>query len=207
MTEQIRLICHNIKKSYGRIHVLKGCSFQLKEGEFVGLVGENGSGKSTLVRCILGFTQVDSGTAELRGPVGYCPQDNILNRRYKVSEHFELTEALYCKNNSIDSDFIAMNIDRLKLRPFLKSSIGNLSSGTYQKVKFLTSIYHSPRLIILDEPYDGFDWRMYIVFWEIVRDLRSRGTAILMISHLIYDRENFDRIFELKEGYLEKTKG
>jgi ABC-type multidrug transport system ATPase subunit len=186
---------------------LKGCSFELREGEFLGLVGENGSGKSTLIRCILGFTQVDSGTIELHGPVGYCPQDNILNRRYRVLEHFKLTEALYRKNNSIDSDFIEINIDRLKLRPFLKSSIGNLSSGTYQKVKFLTSIYHSPRLIILDEPYDGFDWRMYLAFWEIVKDLKSRGAAILMISHLIYDRENFNQIFELKEGHLEKTKG
>jgi ABC-type multidrug transport system ATPase subunit len=207
MTKQIRLICHQVKKSYGRLKVLKGCSFELNEGEFMGLVGENGSGKSTLIRCILGFTQVDSGRIELRGPVGYCPQDNILNHRYRVFEHFKLTEALYRKNNSIDSDFIEANIDRLKLRPFLKSIIGNLSSGTYQKVKFLTSIYHSPRLIILDEPYDGFDWRMYLVFWEIVKHLRSRGTAILMISHLIYDQENFDQIFELKEGYLEKTKG
>ncbi|MGB3861480.1 MAG: ABC transporter ATP-binding protein [Candidatus Aminicenantaceae bacterium] len=207
MTKQICLICHDIKKSYGRFQILKGCSFELREGEFVGLVGENGSGKSTLIRCILGFTQVNSGAIKLKGSVGYCPQDNILNRRYRVLEHFKLIEALYRKNNSIDSDFIEINIDRLKLRPFLKSSIGNLSSGTYQKVKFLTSIYHSPRLIILDEPYDGFDWRMYLAFWEIVKDLKSRGAAILMISHLIYDRENFDRIFELKEGHLEKTKG
>ena len=205
MTKKIRLICHDIKKSFGRLQVLKGCSIELKEGEFIGLVGENGSGKSTLIRCILGFTPVDSGRIELRGSVGYCPQNNILNRRYRVIEHLRLTEALYCKNNSIDQDFIGISIDRLKLRPFLTSNIGNLSSGTYQKVKFLTSIYHSPRLIILDEPYDGFDWRMYLVFWKIVKELRSRGAAILMISHLIYDRKNFDRIFELKEGYLEKT--
>jgi len=88
----------------------------------------------------------------------------------------------------------------------LRTSIGDLSSGTYQKVKFLTSIYHSPRLIILDEPYDGFDWRMYLVFWEIIEELKSQGAAILMISHLIYDREKFDRIYELKEGRFEKTK-
>jgi ABC-type multidrug transport system ATPase subunit len=207
MTKHIHLICHDIKKSYGRLQVLKGCSLELEKGEFAGLVGENGSGKSTLIRCILGFTKADSGTIKLRGPAGYCPQENILNRRYRVFEHLKLTEALYRKNNSIDSEFIEASIDRLKLRPFLKSSIGSLSSGTYQKVKFLTSIYHSPRLIILDEPYDGFDWRMYLVFWEIIKELKSRGTAILMISHLIYDQENFDRIFELKEGRLENTKG
>jgi ABC-type multidrug transport system ATPase subunit len=59
----------------------------------------------------------------------------------------------------------------------------------------------------LDEPYDGFDWRMYLAFWEIIKDLKARGASILMISHLIYDRKNFDQIYELKEGYLEKTKG
>lgn len=206
MNNELRLYCHDVKKSFGRLDVLRGCSFELKESEFVGLVGENGSGKSTLVRCILGFTQPDSGTVKIKGSVGYCPQENILNRRLRVSEHLKLAEAIYSKYNSINHDFREKNIDRLRLRPFLKTSIGNLSSGTYQKVKFLTSIYHSPRLIILDEPYDGFDWRMYLVFWEIIQDLKSQGAAIMMISHLIYDRERFDQIFELKEGHLERTK-
>lgn len=207
MDSKIRLSCHDLHKSFGRQQILNGCSLQLGESEFVGLVGENGSGKSTFVRCILGFTQANSGTVSLAGPVGYCPQDNILNRRYRVLEHFKLTEALYRKYYPIDHDFVEKNIDRLKLRPVLKISINDLSSGTYQKVKFMTSIYHSPKLIILDEPYDGFDWRMYLTFWEIIAELKSRSAAILMISHLIYDREKFDQIYTLREGRLEKTKG
>ena len=207
MDNKRRLICRDLHKSYGRLQVLKGSSLELHEGDFVGLVGENGSGKTTFVRCILGFSKADSGSIDLRGALGYCPQANILNRRYRVSEHFKLMEAIYSRYNSIDQDFFEANIERLRLRPFLKTGINDLSSGTYQKVKFLTSIYHSPQLIILDEPYDGFDWRMYLAFWEIIKDLRSRGAAILMISHLIYDQEKFDRIFELKEGRLEKTKG
>ena len=206
MGKELRLVCKDINKSFGRRQVLRDCSLELRESEFFGLVGENGSGKTTFVRCLLGFTRPDSGIVTLKGPVGYCPQDNFLNRRFRVSEHFKLTKAIYGKNNSLDHTFVDVCIDLLKLRPFLRTSIGDLSSGTYQKVKFLTSIYHSPRLIILDEPYDGFDWRMYLVFWEIIEKLKSRGAAILMISHLIYDREKFDRIFELKEGYFEKTK-
>jgi len=206
MDNELRLVCHDIKKSFGRKKVLRGCSLELRENEFVGLVGENGSGKSTFVRCLLGFTRPDSGIVTLKGPVGYCPQQNFLNRRYRVAEHLELVEAIYRRNNSLDRRFVDTNIDRLKLRPHLRTSVGDLSSGTYQKVKFLTSIYHSPRLIILDEPYDGFDWQMYQVFWGIIEDLKSRGAAILMISHLIYDRERFDQIFEINEGYLEKTK-
>lgn len=206
MNDPYRLFCHDIRKSFGRHQVLKGCSLELRGADFVGLVGENGSGKSTFVRCVMGFTSPNSGAVKINGSVGYCPQDNVLNRRFRVSEHFELIEAIYGGHNSVDRDFIHINIDRLKLRPYLNSSINNLSSGTYQKVKFLTSIFHSPKLVILDEPYDGFDWRMYLIFWEIIKDLKSRGSAILMISHLIYDREKFDQIYELREGRIEKTK-
>lgn len=206
MSNELRLFCNDIKKSFGRFNVLKGCSLELRENEFVGLVGENGSGKSTFVRCLLGFIRPNSGTIKIKGMVGYCPQENVLNRRYRVSEHLKLIEAIYRRYLSIDHKFVEACIDRLKLRPFLRMSIGDLSSGTYQKVKFLTSIYHSPKLIILDEPYDGFDWSMYLTFWKIIEELKSQGAAILMISHLIYDQKKFDRIFELKEGRLEKTK-
>jgi ABC-2 type transport system ATP-binding protein len=207
MNNHARLICHDLEKSFGRLQVLRGCSFELREAEFAGLVGENGSGKSTLVRCILGFTGAKAGTLCLKGPLGYCPQNNFLNRHFRVSEHFKMIDAIYSKSNSIDRVFVESAIDRLKLRPFLRTRISDLSSGTYQKVKFLTSIYHLPKLIILDEPYDGFDWQMYLAFWDIIADLKSLGAAILMISHLIYDRERFDRIYELREGRLEQTKG
>ena len=207
MDDTPRLKCVDVRKSFGRLQVLKGCSLELREGDFVGLVGENGSGKTTFVRSILGFTRPDSGAIDLRGSLGYCPQADILNRRYRVCEHLSLIEAIYRRHYSIDKDFVEACIARLMLHPFLASGIPDLSSGTYQKVKFLTSIYHSPRLIVLDEPYDGFDWRMYLVFWEIIQELRSRRAAVLMISHLIYDREKFDRIFELRGGRLEKTKG
>ena len=207
MDNTVRLNCFDLFKSYGRLQVLRGCSLKLHAGDFVGLVGENGSGKTTFVRCLLGFSKADSGSVDLSGVMGYCPQANVLNRRYRVYEHFKLMEAIYARYNSLDFGFVEAIIDRLQLRPFLETGISDLSSGTYQKVKFLTSVYHSPQMIILDEPYDGFDWRMYLAFWEIIKDLRSKGAAILMISHLIYDREKFDQIFELREGRLEKSKG
>jgi ABC-type multidrug transport system ATPase subunit len=121
MNNSLRLICQNINKSYGRLHVLKDCSLKLKESKFAGLVGENGSGKSTFVRCALGFTRPNSGLIKIKGPVGYCPQENNLNRRYQVREHLKLIHAIYSKYNSIDFDFVEANIDRLKLRPFLKT--------------------------------------------------------------------------------------
>lgn len=205
MVKTLNFQCQDLKKSFGRNHVLNGCSLKIQTGEFIGIVGENGSGKSTFVRCLLGFLNPDSGSFFLPKHIGYCPQDNILNSKYKVHEHLLLAEAIIKKNWAIPGEFLDTCLARLKLLPYLKFRIGDLSSGTYQKVKFLTSIFHIPDLLILDEPYDGFDWQMYLVFWEIIAEIKSRGTSIMMISHLIHDRDKFDKIFQLKEGYLEQT--
>ena len=205
MSKTLNFLCQDLTKSFGGNNVLNGCSLKIEAGEFIGIVGENGSGKSTFVRCLLGFLKPDSGSFFLPKHIGYCPQDNILNSKYKVSEHLLLAKAITKKNWVVHVEYLDSCLKRLKLLPYLKSRIGDLSSGTYQKVKFLTSIFHLPDLLILDEPYDGFDWQMYLVFWEIIAEIKSRGTSIMMISHLIYDRDKFDKIFSMKEGYLEQT--
>lgn len=205
MPKTLNFQCRDLTKSLGGTNVLNGCSLEIRAGEFVGIVGENGSGKSTFVRCLLGFLKPDAGNFYLSSHIGYCPQDNILNNKYKVSEHLLLAESIIKKNWNINTEFLDSCLKKLKLLPYLKSRIGDLSSGTYQKVKFLTSIFHLPDLLILDEPYDGFDWQMYLVFWEIIAEIKSQDKSILMISHLIYDRDKFDKIFQMKEGYLEQT--
>jgi ABC-2 type transport system ATP-binding protein len=83
--------------------------------------------------------------------------------------------------------------------------MGHLSGGSMQKVKFLTSILDKPRIVILDEPTDGFDWGMYLTYWDIVSLLRKEGGAVLMISHLLYDQTRFDRVYEMREGSLAET--
>ncbi len=204
MSNDTVLACKDVSKSFGKKKILLGCSLELQRGELVGLVGENGSGKSTFINCVLGFVPPSSGEIRLRGPFGFCPQDNVLHRRFKVSEHLRLVESIYRQHSRMDGNFIEQCIDRMKLRAYLPFFIRDLSSGTYQKLKFLTAIYHAPRLIFLDEPYDGFDWQMYLTFWEIMKELKSRGSAVLMVSHLIYDRNHFDRIFALKGGTIER---
>ncbi len=209
MNPEIILECRNLSKRFGKKPVLNDCALQLCAGERVGLVGENGSGKSTFVNCILGFVSPDSGDIRISGEraVGFCPQDNWLHRRLRVSEHLALVERLAGAGPERDRAFVERCVQRLKLQPFLSYLIGDLSGGTYQKVKFLTAVYHSPRLLLLDEPYDGFDWQMYQVFWEIMAELQALGAAVLMISHLIYDQDRFDRILSLKGGRLEENHG
>ncbi len=205
MDQALRCSCDSLRKSYGRKGVLNGCRLSVGAGEMVGLVGENGSGKSTLVRCLLGFTRPSGGTIWVHPSVGYCPQENYLNHRLTLREHFCLMSKIYRLTHRMDDGFLDMLVGRLHLEPYLRMRIGHLSSGTYQKAKFVTSILHRPAMIVLDEPCDGFDWAMYQEFWKIMATIREERSAVLMISHLLYDREKFDRIYELREGICEQA--
>ena len=205
MLAEIRCQCSGLRKKYGRHEILKGCSFSIRSAELIGVTGENGSGKSTLVRCLLGFARPTSGEVRLDPSVGYCPQDNYLNSRFTLSEHLRLAGAILGGRGAVDSRRREWLLQTLRLEQFLGHRMGHLSGGTIQKVKFLTSILHHPRLVILDEPTDGFDWGMYLTYWDIVSRLRREGVAVLMISHLLYDQTRFDRVYEMREGTLAAT--
>jgi ABC-2 type transport system ATP-binding protein len=205
MDPAIRCACDSLSSTYGTRKVLRGCSFMVYDREMVGLVGENGSGKSTLVRSLLGFSRPSGGKVWVTPSVGYCPQENFLNRRITVKEHFAFMMEIYARSHVLNQRFMQMLLEKLKLVPYMQTRIGHLSSGTYQKVKFVTAVAHRPSMIFLDEPCDGFDWAMYLAFWEIMTLIKAEGSAVLMVSHLLYDRERFDRIFELREGICEQV--
>lgn len=205
MDQPLRCTCDSLRKSYGRKAVLNGCRLEVSAGEMVGLVGENGSGKSTLVRCLLGFTRPSGGATWVHPSVGYCPQENFLNNRLTLAEHFRLMSDVYRLTHDVEEGVLDALVGRLHLQSYLRTRIGHLSSGTYQKAKFVTSILHRPAMILLDEPCDGFDWAMYQEFWKIMAAVKEGGSGVLMISHLLYDRERFDRIYELREGLCEQA--
>jgi ABC-2 type transport system ATP-binding protein len=205
MTAGDRCSCSGLRKKYGRLEVLKGCSFLIRSGELVGITGENGSGKTTLVRCLLGFTRPTAGVVWLDSSVGYCPQDNYLGGQLTLSEHLRLCSAILDLGGEVYLRYRDELLDTLKLHEFMGRRIGQLSGGTIQKAKFLTSILHRPRLVVLDEPTDGFDWAMYLAYWDIISRMSREGTAVLMISHMVYDRKRFDRLYEIREGALAET--
>lgn len=202
MNPAVYLACQGVRKSYGRRMVLEDCGIAVASGEIVALVGANGSGKSTLLRCLLGFTRPDEGEVQLNRHLGYCPQDNYLDHRLTVSEHFELTAAILQRTWKVSPAWRESLIERFELGSHLHMLIGDLSGGTYQKVKFLTSVLHEPKLLLCDEPCDGFDWAMYETYWSLIRELRAAGAAILTITHMAHERERFHRILTLRDGRI-----
>lgn len=184
--------------------VLKGATIQLQSGEIVGMVGENGSGKSTLMQIVVGSLDRDGGSIERSGTLGYCPQDPVLYQRLTCNEHFELFGEAYGLERSTMERSRDEIYDVLGFAPWADSRVDELSGGTRSKLNLGLALLPDPEVLLLDEPYAGFDWDTYARFWEIAAQRRDRDRSLLIISHFINDDERFDRIYDLRDGSTEQ---
>jgi ABC-type multidrug transport system ATPase subunit len=202
------LTASGITKSYARgiwphrraVKVLRGANLSMGRGEIVGLVGENGSGKSTLMKILVGSIDRDGGTVTRSGSMGYCPQDPILYERLTCDEHFDLFGTAYGlapPDATQSSDEI---YETLGFGEWRGSRVEELSGGTRAKLNLGLALLPDPDLLLLDEPYAGFDWDTYQRFWQLTRQRRDAGRSLLIISHFITDAERFDRVYDLVGG-------
>jgi len=207
------LAVREVRKSFRRgigprrrtIEVLRGASMAARAGELIGLVGENGSGKSTLLKIIVGMLDRDGGIVERTGSLGYCPQAPLLWGKLTVREHFDLFASAYELGAEEAGGTRERLLGALQFERYLDYRVEELSGGTQQKLNLALSLMHDPDLLLLDEPYSGFDWETYMRFWEMSAELRDRGMSILIVSHLISERDRLDRIYELRDGRLEES--
>jgi ABC-2 type transport system ATP-binding protein len=184
------------------VTVLSGATLEVLPGELVGLVGENGSGKSTLMQIIVGLERADGGTVEPPARLGYCPQQPMLWDKLTVDEHFELFARAYRLDDAARDAAVVDLLAELQFERYRSYRAEQLSGGTRQKLNLALALMHSPDLLLLDEPYSGFDWETYLRFWEMSERRRDAGMAILIVSHLLAERERLDRILELRDGRI-----
>ncbi len=192
----------NIAKAFGKNKVLKNVSFEMDSSLLYGIVGENGSGKSTLLKIIVGEWKPDHGRIFAEGRIGYCPQNALLFSQLTVDENLRYFAAAYRIEKS---EFIRRSeslMEYFNFKKYKKERISGLSGGTQQKVNLAIALLHQPKLLILDEPYNGFDWDTYLKFWNYTNQVRKEGCTILVVAHLITEKERFDRVFNLAEGEL-----
>jgi ABC-2 type transport system ATP-binding protein len=185
------------------VAVLLGASLEVRPGELVGLVGENGSGKSTLMQVIVGLLARDGGTVFRSGRLGYCPQQPLLWDKLTVAEHFELFAQAYGLEAAVAAASRDALLDELGFGRYIGYRVEALSGGTRQKLNLALALLHQPGLLLLDEPYSGFDWETYLRFWEMAERRRADGMGILIVSHLLAERERLTRIYELRDGRCE----
>ncbi len=196
---------HGVWPMRRNVQILDGASLEVRHGEIVGLVGENGSGKSTLMKIVVGLLDRDAGTVEHGGRLGYCPQIPLLWEKLTVAEHFELFARAYELDDAAAERAATGLLDELNFARYRDYRIEDLSGGTRQKLNLALALMHGPEILLLDEPYAGFDWETYLHFWEMSAGRREEGMGILIVSHFLSERERLDRIYTLRDGRCEES--
>jgi len=200
------LTAFGITKSYrngwlGRRNaVLRGAELTVRAGEVVGLVGENGSGKSTLMKILVGALAADDGTIVRSGTLGYCPQEPLVYARLTCDEHFDLFAHAYGMTTAAAETSRQALYEQLGFARYAHVRADQLSGGTLAKLNLSLALLPAPDVLLLDEPYAGFDWDTYQKFWGLVAQHRNSGRSVLIVSHFVVDEDRFDRIIEVRDG-------
>lgn len=193
---------HDIHVRYRGRHVLRGASLSAHAGQIVAVLGENGSGKSTLLRVLAGAQRPDRGEVRTPDAVGYCPQEQTLYPYLTPEEHARLFGRAYRLPPQLIRERATALFDAFGLGGDRARVVEELSGGTKQKVNLCLALLHQPSLLLLDEPYAGFDVETYRRFVAFSEEARRRGTCIVLVTHIAFDRERFDRIAHLRDGVL-----
>lgn len=186
------LRAENIVKNYAGHTALSGVSIAVEEKSIFGLLGPNGAGKTSLIRIINQITGPDSGTIyfnnEKLGPqhlaqIGYLPEERGLYKKMKVGEQAVYLARLKGMSKREAHQKISEWFEKFEISDWWNKKIEDLSKGMAQKVQFITTVMHKPRLLILDEPFSGFDpVNAELIKNEILR-LRDEGTTIIFSTH------------------------
>ena len=184
--------CTNVSKSFGEKVALDKVSVNIPKGKIFGLLGPNGAGKTTLIRIINRITIPNSGTVLFDGRpitqedverIGYLPEERGLYRKMKVGD-----QAMYLAQlKGMSSREAAMELKKWFVRFGIESwwnkKVEELSKGMAQKIQFITTVVHKPSLLILDEPFSGFDPVNAQVIREEIFRLKEEGATIVLSTH------------------------
>jgi len=181
-----------IEKRYGDHTALDGISFEVHAGRVFGLLGPNGAGKTTLIRIITRITGPDVGTVYLNGrpmtnedvaQMGYLPEERGLYKKMKVGEQALYLARLKGLSKADATKRLKDWFERWEIDGWWNKKVEELSKGMAQKVQFITTVLHEPKLLILDEPFSGFDpINAELIRSEILR-LRDAGVTVMLSTH------------------------
>lgn len=184
--------CKNVSKSFGEKVALDNVSLDIPEGKIFGLLGPNGAGKTTLIRIINRITIPNSGVVLFNGnpiaqsdveKIGYMPEERGLYRKMEVGEQAMFLAQLKGMSAREAQTALKEWFIRFGIQDWWKKKVEELSKGMAQKVQFITTVVHRPSLMILDEPFSGFDpVNAELIRTEILR-LRSEGATIILSTH------------------------
>ncbi|MDO5759502.1 MAG: ABC transporter ATP-binding protein [Bacteroidota bacterium] len=183
---------NKVTKSYAKKKAIDEVSFSVKEGEVFGLLGPNGAGKTTLIRMINQITLPDSGDIFFFGEklsekhisfVGYLPEERGLYKKMKVYEVVLYLAELKGLKGIEAKQRMDYWFEKFDIKDWWNKKVEELSKGMQQKVQFITTIIHNPKLLIFDEPFSGFDPLNANLLKSEILDLRKQGATIIFSTH------------------------
>jgi len=182
----------DVRKQYNQHTALNGVSLSVPAQSVFGLLGPNGAGKTSLIRIITQITAADSGEVFFRGEklnpshiahIGYLPEERGLYKKMQMGEQLIYLAQLRGLSRAEAVERIKKWLERFEIKDWAKKNVEDLSKGMQQKVQFIATVLHEPSLIILDEPFSGFDpINANLVKDEILR-LKQEGAAIIFSTH------------------------
>jgi ABC-2 type transport system ATP-binding protein len=199
----------DLRKSYGATQALRGVDLEVGEGELFGLLGPNGAGKSTLVKIACGLVRPSGGTAEVAGaPAGSAPAQAALGylaELFRFPDWLSADELLVLHQRLAGSDGGAAERERLLALVGLAQAagvrVGAMSKGMQQRLGIAQAMIGSPRMLLLDEPTSALDPAGRRTVRELLEELRGRGVAVLLNSHLLSEVELVcDRVAIIARG-------
>lgn len=211
LTPSAAITIEHLRARYDGQDVLRDITLAIPPGSVYGLVGPSGSGKTTLMRTILGLKRIDSGhvtvlgrpagTASLRARIGYMPQNAAIYPDLTARENLEFFGAIY----GVSSARIAETIELVELADVAHRPVMTYSGGQRQRVALAAALLPRPDLLVLDEPTVGLDPRLRNRLWHLFADEATKGTTLLVSTHVMDEAAHTDELAFIVDGQLVAT--
>ena len=203
-----------LNKSFGKKHVVKDFSLQVREGEIYGFLGPNGSGKTTSIRMLCGLLTPDSGhgtclgydiknSTSIKREVGYMTQRFSLWEDLTIRENLDFVARMYGMADRRDA--VEAMLREIGMKDRQGQLAGTLSGGWKQRLALAACMLHRPKLLLLDEPTAGVDPKARRDFWEEIHALAARGVSVLVATHYMDEAERCHRLAYIAYGRLLAT--
>jgi ABC-2 type transport system ATP-binding protein len=188
----IILTAENIHKSYGDFKALTDINLAIPEGSIFGLLGPNGAGKTTLIRIITQIIAADQGSIMINNEplnfkhisqIGYLPEERGLYKKMKVGEHLLYLAQLKGLSKKDAMERIKVWFRKFEIAGWWGKKVEDLSKGMQQKIQFIATVLHDPKLLILDEPFSGFDPINVNIIKDEILNLARNGCTIIFSTH------------------------
>lgn len=186
------LVANSVSKNFGKFKALNEVSISVPKGSIFGLLGPNGAGKTTLIRIINQITMPDSGTVHLDGQplkaehirdIGYLPEERGLYKSMKVGEQCLYLAQLKGLSKTEARKRLKYWFEKLEIGDWWNKKIQELSKGQAQKIQFIVTVLHQPKLLIFDEPFSGFDPINANLIKDEILQLREEGATVIFSTH------------------------